>query len=61
MKYILKKHKIAYWWPDIEFLKNHQKLRFRLTASLIDHSRKPRAQTKGCTATILRHNNKLTS
>ena len=32
-----------------------------LTASLTDHSRKPRAQTKQRTATILCHNNKLTS
>jgi len=31
MKYIFKKHEIAYWWPDIEF---HQKLKFCLTASL---------------------------
>ena len=31
-----------------------------LTHSLTDHSRKPRAQTKQRTVTILRHNNKLT-
>ena len=44
-----------------KFLKIHQNSKFSLTASLTDHSRKPRAQTKQHTATILRHNNKLTS
>ena len=44
-----------------KFYKNCQNSNFRLTASLTDHSRKPRAQTKQHTATILRHNNKLTS
>ena len=44
-----------------KFFKNRQNSNFRLTASLTDHGRKPRAQTKQRTATILRHNNKLTS
>ena len=43
------------------FFLNRQNSNFSLTASLTDHSCKPRAQTKQRTATILRHNNKLTS
>ena len=43
-----------------KILKNRQKLHFSITASLTDHSRKPRAQTKQRTVTILRYNNKLT-
>jgi len=42
MKYIFKNTEIAYWWPDIEFKRKSPKV-----ISLPDHSRKPRAQTKG--------------
>jgi len=48
-------------WLDIEFFKNRKNSKFCLTASLPDHIRKPRRQTKHRTAEILRHNNKLTS
>ena len=44
-----------------KFFLNCQNSNFRLTALLTDHSRKPRAQTKQRTVTILPHNNKLTS
>ena len=40
---------------------NQQNSNFILTASLPDHSRKTRGQTKQRMATILSHNNKLTS
>ena len=42
-------------------LKIAKTLNFRLTACLTDHSRKPRGQTKQCTATILCNTSKLTS
>ena len=40
--------------------RNFVSLTHSLTHSLTDHSRKPRAQTKQRTVTILHHNNKLT-
>ena len=48
-------------WPDIKFLKIAKNPNFSLTASLPDHSCKPKTQMKQRTVTILRHNNKLTS
>ena len=44
-----------------KIFKNRQNSNFSLTASLTDHSRKARGQMKQHMATILRHNNKLTS
>ena len=55
-----KKHLLA---AGYRILKNSSKLKILshfLTHSLIDHSRKPRAQTKQRTVTILCRNNKLT-
>ena len=45
---------------DIKFQKIAKISKFSTTASLTDHSRKPRAQTKQRTVTTLRYNNKLT-
>ena len=43
-----------------KILKIAQNSNFSITASLTDHSRKPRAQTKQRMVTILHYNNKLT-
>jgi len=64
MQYSIKNMKNAYWWPDINFFLKITKIEISshsLTHSLPDDSRKPRAQMKQRMATILRHNNKLTS
>ena len=56
------KHLQVAGYKVLKIVKNSN---FSLTASLPhtlpDHSHKPRAQTKQCTVTILRHNNRLTS
>ena len=55
------KQENIFGWLDIKFLKNHKDSKFRLAASLPAHICKPRCQKKHRTATILQHNNKLTS
>ena len=61
MKYSNKNMKMLTGGGILKFQKNCHNLKFHLTHSLPDHSRRPRAQMKQRMATILHHNNKLTS